>query len=75
MNAIEIVATAVKEGAHSFEYIRKTTGLPLSDEQLMELIQENGDRLQFTRIRREDPAGNRIRPGWPGVKLRGVATG
>jgi hypothetical protein len=75
MNEIEIVAMAVKDGAHSFKYIRRTTGRPLSDEQFMELIQENEDRLQFTRIRREDPAGNRIRPGWPGVKLRGVATG
>ena len=75
MSGIEIVATAVKDRAHSFKYIRRTTGLPLSDEQLMELIQENEDRLQFTRIRREDPTGNRIRPGWPGVKLRGVATG
>jgi hypothetical protein len=75
MNGIEIVATAVKDRAHSFHYIRRSTGLSLSDEQLMELIQENEDRLQFTRIRREDPAGNRIRPGWPGVKLRGAAPG
>jgi hypothetical protein len=74
MSGIEIVATAVKDKAHSFKFIRRTTGLPLSDDQLMELIQENEDRLQFTRIRREDPAGNRIRPGWPGVKLRGAAT-
>jgi hypothetical protein len=74
MSGIETVATAVKDRAHSFNYIRRTTRLPLSDEQLMKLIQENQDRLQFTRIRREDTAGNRIRPGLPGVKLRKVAT-
>jgi hypothetical protein len=71
---IETVAAAVKDRAHSFHYIRRTTGLPLSDDQLMELIRENEDRLQFTRIRREDTHGKRIRPGWPGVKLRGAAT-
>jgi hypothetical protein len=74
MGGFETVASAVKDRAHSFKYIRRTTGLPLSDEQLMELIQENTDRLQFTRIRREDAAGNCIRPGWPGVKLRAAAT-
>jgi hypothetical protein len=74
MSGIEAVATAVKDRAHSFSYIRRTTGLPLSDAQLMELIQENKDRLQFTRIRQEDTAGNRIRPGLPGVKLREIAT-
>jgi hypothetical protein len=70
MSGIETVTTAVKGKAHSFKYIRKATGLPFSDEQFLDLIKENGDRLQFTRIRREDSNGNRIKPGWPGVKLK-----
>jgi hypothetical protein len=74
MSGIDKVATAVKDKAHSFQYIRKATGLPLSDEQFLALIKENGDRFQFTRILRKDTAGNRIQPGWPGVKLRASAT-
>jgi hypothetical protein len=74
MSVIDTVATAVKSGAHSFRYIRKATGLRLSDEQFLELIKENESRLRFTRIRRADPDGNFIRPGWPGVKLQAAAT-
>ncbi len=74
MSRIETVAAAVKDGAHSFNYIRKATGLKVTDDQFLALIKENEDRLQFTRIRRADAAGNRVQPGWPGVKLRAAAT-
>jgi hypothetical protein len=74
MSRIETVAVAVKDRAHSFNYIRRTTGLKFTDDQFLDLIKENEDRLQFTRIRRADAGGNRIRPGWPGVKLRAAAT-
>ena len=75
MSGIDTLATAVKDRAHSFNYIRRATGLTLSDKQFMDMIKENGERFQFIRIRRADTDGNRIRPGWPGVKLKGVATG
>jgi hypothetical protein len=68
------VAAAVKEKAHSFKHIRRATGLRLSDDQFVSLIKENETRLEFTRIRRSDAAGNRVRPGWPGVKLKAVGT-
>lgn len=55
---------------HSFKYIRKATGLVLTDDQFLELIGANEQSLLFTRIRRADAEGNRIQPGWPGVKLR-----
>jgi hypothetical protein len=74
MSTIETVAAAVKDGAHSFKYIRKATGLSLSDDEFLELIKGNEQRLRFTRIRRADADGNRIQPGWPGVKLRAAAT-
>jgi hypothetical protein len=74
MSGLEIVAAAVKDRSHSFEYIRKLTGLGFSDDQFLKLIKENEERLEFTRIRRADAAGKRIRPGWPGVKLRAAAT-
>ena len=74
MSNFETVAAAVKDGAHSFNYIRKATGLRLSDDQFLELIKENGQRLRFTRIRRADPDGKVIQPGWPGVKLQAAAT-
>jgi hypothetical protein len=73
MSTIETVATAVKDRAHSFKYIRKATGLRLTDDQFLELIKENDQRLRFTRIRRADAAGNRVQPGWPGVKLCAAA--
>jgi hypothetical protein len=74
MSGIDTVTAAVKEKAHSFKYIRKATGLKLSDAQFLALIKENQERLEFTRIRRADSAGKVVRPGWPGVKLRAVAT-
>jgi hypothetical protein len=74
MSGIETVTAAVKDRAHSFKHIRRATGLRLSDQQFLNLIQENQDRLEFTRIRRADAVGKRIRPGWPGVKLKAAAT-
>jgi hypothetical protein len=74
MSIIETVAAAVKGGPHSFRYIRKSTGLRLTDDQFLELIKENEQRLRFARIRRADADGNRIQPGWPGVKLCAAAT-
>lgn len=75
MSNIETIATAVKDRAHSFNYIRKATGLRLTDDQFLELIKENAQRLRFTRIRRADAEGKRVQPGWPGVKLSaGAAT-
>jgi hypothetical protein len=73
MSSFETVLASVKDGAHSFKYIRKATGLRLNDEQFHELIKENGQSLKFTRIRRTDADGNRITPGWPGVKLQATA--
>jgi hypothetical protein len=73
MSSLETVVASVKDGAHSFRYIRKATGLRLNDDQFNELIKENGRRLRFTRIRRTDADGNRIEPGWPGVKLLATA--
>jgi hypothetical protein len=74
MSIIETVAASVKDGAHSFKHIRKATGLRLTDDQFLELIEENQQRLRFTRIRRADADGNRVQPGWPGVKLCATAT-
>jgi len=45
MSGIETVA--VKGGAHSFNHIRRATGLRLSDDQSLDLIKENEERLEF----------------------------
>jgi hypothetical protein len=74
MGNLETVAAAVKDRAHSFNYIRRSTGLRLSDKQFLSLISGNEERLQLTRIRRADADGNRSRPSWPGVKLRPALT-
>jgi hypothetical protein len=71
MSIVETVTTAVKDRAHSFKYIRKSTGLDLTDKQFLELIGANEQSLLFTRIRRADAEGKRVQPGLPGVKLRG----
>ena len=73
MSSFETVVASVKDGAHSFKHIRRATGLKLNDDQFNELIKENGQSLRFARIRRMDADGNRITPGWPGVRLQANA--
>jgi hypothetical protein len=70
MSNLDTVAAAVKDRAHSFKHIRRSTGLRLSDNQFLSLISENEGRLKFTRIKRVDANGNLVRPGWPAVRLQ-----
>jgi hypothetical protein len=69
-NTLEIIAAAVEDKPHSFQFIRKATGLKLSDEVLTALARSDQARFKLVRFRKLDSGGARIRPGFPGVALR-----
>lgn len=70
MTTIEAVTKAIKDQPRSFNSIRRRTGLKLSDREFLDMIRENQERFLFARFVRKDAAGNRVRPGWPGIRLR-----
>jgi hypothetical protein len=69
-NTAEILAAAVAHKPHSFQYIRKATGLTLSDEQLRAVAEGDRARFKLLRFLKRDDEGVRIQPGRPGVGLR-----
>jgi hypothetical protein len=69
-NTLEIIAAAVERKPHSFQFIRKATGLTMSDEELTALAQSDQNRFKLVRFLKRDAGGARIRPGRPGVALR-----
>ncbi len=69
-STIEIMAAAVERKPHSFQYIRKATGLTSSDEELTALVASAADRFKLVRFLKRDAGGAPIRPGRPGVALR-----
>ena len=75
MSVVDKMARVVKRKPHSFDHIRKATGLEMSDAEFTSLVEQFPSRFQLTRFVRWDDEGQRLRPGRPGVKLRaaGVA--
>ncbi|MDR3633137.1 MAG: hypothetical protein P4L84_04820 [Isosphaeraceae bacterium] len=71
-NKVEKIAAAVEHKPHSFDHIRSTTGLKLTDEQFKAIVKQNSSRFKLVRFIRLDDAGKRILPGRPGVR---TATG
>ena len=69
-NTLDIMAAAVERKPHSFQFIRKATGLTTSDEELTALVQSARDKFKLVRFLKRDAGGLRIRPGRPGVALR-----
>jgi hypothetical protein len=67
---VEMIATAVRRGPHSFDYIRSATGLELTDDQFRAVVTANRKRFRLVRFMKRDDAGELIRPGRPGVQLR-----
>jgi hypothetical protein len=70
MNVADTLARALKNKPHSFEHVRKATGLELTDEQLLAVVETHPDRFQATRFVQRDAEGNRVQPGLPGARLR-----
>ena len=71
MNDADILAGAIQEAPHSFQVIRARTNLKLTDAQFFALILENPDRFASIQFAKKDKAGKPIKPGRPGVKLKG----
>jgi hypothetical protein len=68
-NNLETIAAAVEHKPHSFDHIRKTTGLELTDEQFVAMIEKNRGRFKLVHFVKRDQRGERILPGRPGVRL------
>ena len=72
-NKVETIAAAVKHKPHSFEHIRKTTGLTLTDEQFVAMIDKNRTRFKLVHFVKRDDEGTQILPGRPGLRLKADA--
>jgi hypothetical protein len=69
-NQVETIAAAVKHKPHTFDHIRSTTGLKLTDDQFVAMIGKNRGRFKHVRFVKRDDEGKQILPGRPGVQLR-----
>jgi hypothetical protein len=72
-NTVETIAAAVEHTPHSFDHIRSTTGLKLTDEQFVAMIEKNRGRFKVVHFVKRDDQGNQILPGRPGVRLRATS--
>jgi len=69
-SAVEKIAAAVEQRPHSFDHIRSTTRLELTDEQFVAMIEKNRGRFKLVHFVKRDDEGKQILPGRPGVRLR-----
>ena len=69
-STLDIMASAVEQRPHSFQFIRKVTGLTMTDEQFKVMAKKNPDRFKLVRFLKRDDEGAKIGPGLPGVGLR-----
>ena len=67
---VEIMASAIEQKPHSFQFIRESTGLKLTDQEFMAIARSEPARFKLVRFLKRDAAGAQIRPGRPGVALR-----
>jgi hypothetical protein len=67
---LEVMAAAVQQKPHSFQFIRKATGLTMTDEEFRAMAQSDSSRFKLVRFLARSDEGTRIRPGRPGVGLR-----
>ena len=57
-NQVKTIAAAVRRGPRSFDYIRSTTGLGLTDDQFRAVIAANRGRFKLVRfLKRNDEGG------------------
>ena len=67
---LEIIAAAVEHKPHSFRFIRKATGLTITDEEFTTMAQSDTSRFKLVRFMKRNDEGSTIRPGRPGLGLR-----
>jgi hypothetical protein len=68
-NNVEIMAAAVAHKSHSFQYIRKTTGIRLSDKEFTAMVESDRARFKLVHFSRQADAGKRTTLSRPGVRL------
>ena len=66
----EAVAAAIARKPRSFDHIRNSTGLNLTDEQLVSMVASHPNRFKLVRFVKRDAEGKTILPGRPGLRLR-----
>jgi hypothetical protein len=69
MTTIEKLSAALQDHAHSFDYVRRTTDIKLTDKQLEVVVRSRPTNFKLVRVCKRDEAGNAIRPGLLGAKL------
>ncbi len=70
LKSLEAIAEAVAAKPHSFDHIRSATGVKLTDEQFVAMIDENPAQFKLVHFVKKDDEGKKILPGRPGVRLR-----
>src|SRR5262245_27045036 len=60
---LEMMASAIERKPHSFQFIRKATGLRLSDQEFTAMAKSDPIRFKLVRFLKRDDEGARIRPG------------
>jgi hypothetical protein len=68
--SVEMMAKAIELRPHSFQFVRKATGLKLTDEEFTAMAKSDLARFKLVRFIKRDDEGVRIHPGRPGVGLR-----
>jgi hypothetical protein len=66
---IALLEKCLSDRAHSFAWIRRHTGLKLSDKQFDEIIRKHPEKFVPQKIARKDDNGNKVKPSWRGMKL------
>ncbi len=69
---VEIMASAIEQKAHSFQFIREATGLRLTDQEFMAMAKSDLARFKLVRFLKRNNEGVRVLPGRLGVALRKV---
>jgi hypothetical protein len=75
MSDIEMITGLLTKGPHSFNHIRDKSKLKWTDEKFRAFIAQHPGVLEETKLVKKDAKGKRVRPGWPGVRMRKAAAG
>jgi len=67
---VEIMASVIEQKPHSFQFIRESTGLKLTDQEFMAIAKSDPTRFKLVRFLKRNDEGERVLPGRPGVALR-----
>ena len=70
LTSLKVIAEAVAAKPHSFDHIRTATGVKLTDEQFVAMIDENPERFKLVHFLKHDDEGKKILPGRPGMRIR-----